>query len=222
MGAGNRALFLVLHCDKAVFACFFHERSPLPMKGYIRFADSISAWFGKTFGWLIILMTFGMSYEVLVRYVFNAPTPWALDVSFIMYGTMFMMGGAYTLSRGGHVRGDFIYRMWRPRTQAAMDLVLYFLFFFPGILALIFTGWKYSSRSWGYAEVSVNSPAGIPIYQFKSVIVAAGILLLIQGIAEVCRCILCLRNGRWEKTADDVEETEQLLIKLAAAKGRST
>ncbi|MEF3048649.1 TRAP transporter small permease subunit [Pseudotabrizicola sp. L79] len=186
------------------------------MVRYIRFADSLSAMVGKTFGWLIILMTFGMSYEVLVRYMFNAPTPWSLDVSFIMYGTMFMMGGAYTLSRGGHVRGDFVYRTWKPRTQALVDLVLYILFFFPGILALVLTGWKYAARSWSYAEVSVNSPAGIPIYQFKSVIVAAGILLIIQGIAQVFRCILCMRDGYWLEAEEDVEETEQILIKKAA------
>jgi TRAP-type mannitol/chloroaromatic compound transport system permease small subunit len=186
------------------------------MVGFIRFADRLSAWFGKTFGWLIILMTFGMSYEVMVRYLFNAPTPWALDLSFIMYGTMFMMGGAYTLSRNGHVRGDFIYRTWKPATQAKVDLVLYFLFFFPGILALVFAGFKYASRSWSYTEVSVNSPAGIPIYQFKSVIVAAGLLLLIQGIAQVFRCIICIRQGEWMTAEDDVEETEELLIKQAA------
>lgn len=186
------------------------------MQQYIRFADSLSAWFGKAFGWLIILMTFGMSYEVLVRYMFNRPTPWALDVSFIMYGTIFMMGGAYTLSRGGHVRGDFLYRLWSDRTQAKVDLTLYFLFFFPGILALVFAGWKYASRSWGYAEVSVNSPAGIPIYQFKTVIVAAGVLLIIQGIAQVLRCIICIRKGSWPEMASDVEETETLLIKQAA------
>jgi len=186
------------------------------MQQYIRFADSLSAWFGKAFGWLIILMTSGMSYEVLVRYMFNNPTPWALDISFIMYGTMFMMGGAYTLSRGGHVRGDFLYRLWSDRTQAKVDLTLYFLFFFPGILALVFAGWKYASRSWGYAEVSVNSPAGIPIYQFKTVIVAAGVLLIIQGIAQVMRCIICIREGSWPEMASDVEETETLLIKQAA------
>jgi TRAP-type mannitol/chloroaromatic compound transport system permease small subunit len=186
------------------------------MQHYIRFADSLSAWFGKAFGWLIILMTFGMSYEVLVRYLFNSPTPWALDISFIMYGTLFMMGGAYTLSRGGHVRGDFLYRLWSDRTQAKVDLTLYILFFFPGILALVFAGWKYASRSWGYAEVSVNSPAGIPIYQFKTVIVAAGILLIIQGIAQVFRCIICIREGQWPPIASDVEETETLLMKQAA------
>ena len=188
------------------------------MRQYIRFADSLSGWFGKAFGWLIILMTFGMSYEVLVRYLFNSPTPWALDISFIMYGTLFMMGGAYTLSRGGHVRGDFLYRLWSERTQAKVDLALYILFFFPGILALIFAGWKYASRSWGYLEVSVNSPAGIPIYQFKTVIVAAGILLFIQGIAQVFRCIICIREGSWPPVASDVEETETLLMKQAAEK----
>jgi len=187
------------------------------MLGFIRFADRLSAWFGKAFGWLIMLMTFGVSYEVLVRYVFNTPTPWSLDVSFIMYGTLFMMGGAYTLSRGGHVRGDFLYRTWAPQRQALVDLVLYILFFFPGILALTLAGWKYSSRSWGYSEVSINSPAGIPIYQFKSVMVVAGLLLLIQGLAQVFRCILCMRDGYWTEAEEDVEETEAVLMKQRAA-----
>ena len=186
------------------------------MLGFIRFADALSAWFGKAFAWLIMLMTFGTAYEVLVRYVFNAPTPWALDVSFIMYGTLFMMGGAYTLSRGGHVRGDFLYRLWKPRTQAGVDLALYFVFFFPGVLALIFAGYKYAERSFRYGEVSVNSPAGIPIFQFKAIIVAAGILLLIQGIAEVCRCIVTLRTGVWPRPDDDVQETEDVLMAEAA------
>jgi TRAP-type mannitol/chloroaromatic compound transport system permease small subunit len=127
-----------------------------------------------------------------------------------------MIGGAYTLSRGGHVRGDFIYRLWSERTQAKVDLTLYLLFFFPGILALVFTGFKYAGRSWSYTEVSINSPAGIPIYQFKSVIVVAGILLLIQGIAQVFRCIICIRQGYWPPLAGDVEETEELLMKQAA------
>lgn len=179
---------------------------------YIRFADRLSSWFGKAFGWLIILMTFGISYEVFVRYVLNAPTSWSLDVSFIMYGTLFMMGGAYTLSRGGHVRGDFLYRLWRPRVQAGVDLVLYLIFFFPGVLALVFSGWKYSSRSWGYGEVSVNSPAGVPIFQFKTVMVAAGVLLFIQGIAQIMRCIVCLRDGYWLQPEADVQETEELLM----------
>ena len=185
------------------------------MLGFIRFADNLSAAFGKTFAWLILLMTFGMSYEVFVRYVRGDPTPWALDVSFIMYGTLFMMGGAYTLSRGGHVRGDFIYRLLRPRTQARLDLVLYVFFFFPGVLALIFSGWKYASKSWSYTEVSVNSPAGIPIYQFKTIITVAGILLLVQGIAQMMRCVLCIREGYWRHAEDDVQETEDKLMRDA-------
>lgn len=187
------------------------------MVRYIAFADALSAWFGRSFAWLIILMTFGVSYEVLARYLFNAPTPWAFDVSYIMYGTLFMMGGAYTLSLNGHVRGDFLYRLWSPRTQARVDLVLYFIFFFPGVLALIVIGWKYAGRSWGYQEVSVNSPAGVPIFQFKAVIVAAGLLLLNQGIAQVMRCLLCIREGRWRRPDDDVQETEVLLAREDAA-----
>lgn len=185
------------------------------MIGFIRFADALSAWFGKAFAWLIVFMAVGTGYEVFVRYVLNSPTSWSLDVSWVMYGALFMMGGAYTLSRGGHVRGDFIYRLWRPRTQAIVDLVLYIFFFFPGVLALILSGWKYASRSWGYTEVSVNSPAGVPIFQFKAVIVAAGILLFIQGIAQVCRCIHCIRTEQWIEAEEDVFETEDLLLKKA-------
>jgi TRAP-type mannitol/chloroaromatic compound transport system permease small subunit len=122
------------------------------------------------------------------------------------------MGGAYTLSRGGHVRGDFLFRLWRPETQAKIELVLYVLFFFPGVLALILSGWKYAARSWRYMEVSVNSPAGIPIFQFKSVIVAAGLLLFIQGIAQMMRCVICIRTGEWIQARDDIEETEDKLL----------
>ncbi|MGB5451323.1 MAG: TRAP transporter small permease subunit [Sedimenticolaceae bacterium] len=183
------------------------------MLGYIEFADRLSAWFGKAFAWLIMFMALGIGYEVVVRYIFHAPTSWAFDMSYITYGTLFMMGGAYTLSRGGHVRGDFVYRLWKTRTQGKVELVLYFLFFFPGVIALIISGWKYAERSWGYLEISVNSPAGIPIYQFKTVIVAAGVLLFIQGIAQVFRCIICIRTGKWLKAAEDIEETEVQLAR---------
>jgi len=185
------------------------------MQRYIMLADRISAWFGKAFAWLIIVMAFGVGYEVFVRYVLNAPTSWALDVSYIMYGTLFMMAGAYTLSRDGHVRGDFIYRLWSPRTQAKVELVLYFIFFFPGVLALIFSGWKYTARSWKYMEVSVNSPAGIPVFQFKTILVVAGVLLFIQGIAQVCRCIVCIRTGEWLRAQEDIQETEVALAQSA-------
>ncbi len=182
------------------------------MTRFLFFIDSLSTWVGKAFAWLILILTLGVSYEVFVRYALRAPTTWAFDFSYITYGAMFLMAGAYTLSRDGHVRGDFIYRLWQPRTQAAVELVLYFLFFFPGVLALVFAGWKYSARSWGYLEVSSNSPAGIPIFQFKSVIVAAGILLFLQGIAQVFRCIICLRTGEWVRAAEDVEELEKVLM----------
>ena len=182
------------------------------MNSYIWLADRISLWFGKAFAWAIMIMAFSMGYEVLMRYVLGAPTSWAFDMSYMMYGTLFMMGGAYALSRDAHVRADFIYRLWRPRIQATVELVLYFLFFFPGIFALIVAGWAYASRSLRYLEVSVMSPANIPIFHFKMIIVAAGVLLLIQGIARVFRCIICLRQGFWPPLPVDVEEMEERLI----------
>src|SRR5688572_27860938 len=182
------------------------------MQSYSRFADDRSAWFGKVFAWCIIVMAFGIGYEVVVRYAFRAPTPWAFDLSYMLYGTLVMMAGAYTLSRDGHVRGDFIYRLWKPRTQARLELVLYLIFFFPGVTALIFSGWKYAERSWRYLEVSSNSPVGMPIFQFKAVIVAAGILLFLQGIAQVFRCIICIRTGEWVRAAEDVEELDKVLV----------
>ena len=185
------------------------------MIAFIRFADALSAWFGKIFAWLIVLMAVGTGYAVFMRYVFNRPPAWSLDVSFIAYGTLFMMGGAYTLSRGGHVRGDFIYRLWQPRRQALVDFVLYLFFFFPGVTALVLAGWKYSAKSWSYTEVSINSPAGIPIYQFKSVMVAAGLLLFVQGLAQLCRCVHCMRNNYWLTAEEDVFETEDLMMRQA-------
>ena len=175
--------------------------------------DRISGWFGKAFAWLIMVMTLGVSFEVFMRYMFNNPTSWAFDVTYIMYGALFMMGGAYALSRDGHVRADFLYRLWRPKTQATVELVLYIIFFFPGVLALIFAGWRYAARSWRYLEVSTFSPANIPIYQFKSIIVAAGVILLLQGFAQALRCIICIRTNAWPRHLEDVEELEQVLIR---------
>lgn len=187
------------------------------MRSYIRFADKLSAWFGKAFAWCIMVMTLGVSYEVFVRYALRSPTVWAFDLTYMMYGTMFMMAGAYALSRDAHVRGDFLYRLWKPRVQASVELVLYFFFFFPGVLALVFAGWRYASRSWGYLEVSTMSPANVPIYQFKSIIVAAGILLVVQGIAQVFRCIITIRTGAWPQPETDVEEMETKLQREGAA-----
>jgi TRAP-type mannitol/chloroaromatic compound transport system permease small subunit len=182
------------------------------MARYIWLADRISMWFGKAFAWCIMVMSLGVGYEVFVRYVLGAPTTWAFDLSYLMYGSLFMMGGAYALSRDAHVRGDFLYRLWRPRTQGAVELVLYFIFFFPGIIALIAAGWKYASRSLGYMEVSVYSPANIPIFQLKLIIVAAGVLMLIQGIARVCRCIIAIRENQWPPLPQDIEELDKELL----------
>lgn len=186
------------------------------MNNVIRFIDRLTGWFGRAFSWLILLMAFGMGYEVVVRYVFNAPTAWAFDMSYILYGTLFMVGGAYTLARNAHVRGDFLYRLWKPRTQARVELVLYFIFFYPGITALVIAGWKYTERSWRYMEVSTFSPAGVPIFHFKTMLVVAGALLFIQGIAQICRCLVCIRTGEWPPSVQDVEELEDKLMRQAA------
>jgi TRAP-type mannitol/chloroaromatic compound transport system permease small subunit len=182
------------------------------MRGYMRFADTLSAWVAKAFAWCLMVMVFGVTYEVIVRYIVHRPTVWAFDVSYIMYGTLFMLAGAYALSRDAHVRADILYRLMRPRSQAALELFLYFIFFFPGILALVFSGWKYVGRSWRYQEVSTMSPANIPIYQFKTVIIVAGVLLFLQGIAQVFRCIICLREGDWPPPPQDVEELEKIIL----------
>ncbi len=182
----------------------------------IQAIDRLTTWVGRSFAWLILLMAFGMGYEVLSRYLFTAPTAWAYDMSYILYGTLFMVGGAYTLSRNAHVRGDFLYRLWKPRTQARVELTLYFVFFFPGILALIFAGWKYAGRSWQYMETSVFSPAGIPIFHFKTMLVVGGVLMFIQGIAQVLRCIVCIRTGEWPADVRDVTELEDQLLEQGA------
>jgi TRAP-type mannitol/chloroaromatic compound transport system permease small subunit len=178
----------------------------------IHFIDRFTTWVGRSFSWLILLMAFGMGYEVLSRYLFNAPTAWAYDMSYILYGTLFMVGGAYTLSRNAHVRGDFLYRLWKPRTQAKVELTLYVLFFFPGILALAFAGGKYANQSWGYMETSVFSPAGVPIFHFKTMLVVGAVLMLIQGVAQVCRCLVCIRSGEWPADVHDVTELEDQLL----------
>lgn len=182
------------------------------MLNTILLIDRISSWTAKAFAWCILIMTFGVSYEVFMRYLLRSPTPWAFDLSYMMYGTLFMVAGAYTLSRDGHVRGDVVFRLLQPKTQARIEFVLYFIFFFPGIFALIYAGSRYAAQSFSYQEVSVYSPANVPIFQFKMVIPLAGVLLLLQGIAQVMRCIICMRTGAWPIHLEDVEETETMLM----------
>ena len=182
------------------------------MRGVLLFIDMVSAWVGKCFGWLILVLTFGVSYEVFVRYLLRSPTTWAFDISYMMYGALFLMAGPYALSRNGHVRGDVIYRLWRPRAQAWVDLVLYIVFFIPAVLALIYSGWNFASMSVTFKEVSIFSPAGVPVFPLKSLIPLAGSLLLLQGLAEIGRCILCIRQGAWPQRLADVEEIESAIL----------
>lgn len=185
------------------------------MEQFIFFVDRLNTWIGKAFGWCILLLTISVAYEVFVRYLLNDPTSWAFDISYMMYGSLFMIGGAYTLGRDGHVRGDVIYRLWPTKVQASIELVLYFLLFFPGVLALIVAGTDYAAESWSYnygtGEVSINSPANVPISQFKTVLPVAAGMLLLQGVAQICRCIVCLKTGEWPAHLQDVEEMESVL-----------
>ena len=181
--------------------------------------DRVSTFVGQFFAWSILLLTLAVSYEVFSRYVLGAPTDWAFDASYILYGTLFIMAGAYALSRNAHVRGDFLYRSWRPRTQARMDLILYFLFFFPGIIAFIYSGYGFAAQSWFSHEHSAYSPDGLPIYHYKSIIPATGVLLLLQGVVEVIRCLVCLRTGAWPQRLHDVEELEKVILEQHAGDG---
>jgi TRAP-type mannitol/chloroaromatic compound transport system permease small subunit len=182
------------------------------MQRFLLFIDSLSTWVGKSFGWLILVLTLGVSYEVFVRYVLGAPTTWAFDFSYITYGALFLMAGPYALSRNAHVRGDVVYRLWKPRTQAMMDLFLYIIFFLPAVAAFIYSGWNYASMSIRFREVSIFSPAGIPVFPLKTLIPVTGVLLMLQGIAEIIRCILCIKQGAWPQRLHDVEETESLIL----------
>jgi len=177
--------------------------------------DRFSYWSGKAFAWLIVALTLVVSVEVFKRYILNAPTAWIFDLNNMLYGTLFMMTGAYTLAQGGHVRADFVYIYLRPRAQAALDLTLYLLFFVPGILALIYAGYGYAAESWRIGEHSTVTAEGPPIYHFKTVIPIAGALVMVQGLAEIVRCIQCLRTGAWPARLEDVAEIDVVGEQLA-------
>ncbi|MEM8775134.1 MAG: TRAP transporter small permease subunit [Pseudomonadota bacterium] len=176
--------------------------------------EGLSQWVGKAFGWCILILTLSVSYEVFVRYVLNAPTVWAFDMMVQMYGALFLMAGAYALAQDTHVRGDVLYRLFSVRWQARIDFILYIIFFFPGMIALFWYGWEIASDSWRFKEVSWNSPARIQIYFFKTLIPVAGLLLMIQGFAEMMRCWIAMREGHWLPRLDDVRETEDMLMEM--------
>ena len=177
--------------------------------------DRVSYWSGKAFAWLIVALTLVVCIEVFKRYILNRPTAWIFDLNSFLYGTLFMMTGAYTLAAAGHVRADFVYIYMRPRAQAVLDLALYFLFFIPGILGLIYAGYDYAALSWRIGEHSTVTAEGPPIYHFKSVIPIAGALVMLQGLAEIVRCVECLRTGAWPARLEDVEEIDVIDTQLA-------
>ena len=170
--------------------------------------DRLSTFFGQIFSWLILALTLMISWEVFSRYVLNNPHPWAFDVMIMLYGSVFMMAGAYTLSKNGHVRGDVLYGFFPPRLQAGLDLALYILFFVPGVFALAWASINFAGESWAINEHSNVTADGPALYPFKTIVPIAGALLLLQGIVEIIRCIVCLQTGEWPPRMDDVEEVD--------------
>ena len=179
------------------------------------FVDRISTWTGKLFSWLVVGLMIVVCVEVFKRYILNAPTAFIFDVNNFFYGSLFMLCGAYTLAQDGHVRGDFLYGNFKPRTQAGLDLALYILFFIPGVLALLYAGIDYSALAWRIDEHSNVTANGPPVYHFKTVIPIAGALVLLQGIAEIVRCVVCLKQGYWPERLKDVEEIDVVGDQLA-------
>jgi len=178
------------------------------MQKLLLFIDKLSTFVGQTFSWLIVALTLLISWEVFSRYALDNPHAWAFDAMIMLYGTLFMMAGAYTLSKNGHVRGDVLYGFFRPRTQASLDLLLYIVFFIPGVIALTYAGYFYAAESWAINEHSNITADGPPVYPFKTVIPLAGLILLLQGLVEIVRCIVCIRQGYWPSRGEDVEEVD--------------
>lgn len=178
--------------------------------------DHISTWIGKAFAWLIVVLMLLVVVEVFKRYAMNAPTAWIFDASNMLYGTLFMMGGAYTLAHDGHVRGDFLYGNMTPRRQASIDLFLYVLFFLPGVVALTWAGWTYASESFAIREHTFNADP-LPLYPFKAIIPFAGAIVLLQGLAEILRCLVCLKTGVWTPRLKDAEEADVVEQQLAGS-----
>ena len=178
------------------------------MQNLLLFIDKISTWIGQFFSWLIVALTLLISWEVFSRYALDNPHPWAFDVMSMMYGSLFMMAGAYTLSKNGHVRGDVLYGFFPPRLQAWLDLILYILFFIPGVVALAYAGYGFAAESWAINEHSNITANGPPVYPFKTILPIAGAFLLAQGLVEIVRCIVCIKQGEWPKRGDDVDEVD--------------
>jgi TRAP-type mannitol/chloroaromatic compound transport system permease small subunit len=178
------------------------------MQKLLLLVDRISTWIGQLFSFLIVALTLLICWEVFSRYFLNKPHAWVFDTTIIMYGTLFMMAGAYTLAKNGHVRGDVLYGFFEPRTQAIWDLLLYIAFFIPGVFALAWVGIDFADASWKIKEHSSTTADGPPLYHFKTVIPVAGAALLLQGIVEIIRCVICIKTGEWPSREHDVEEVD--------------
>ena len=178
------------------------------MQKTLLFVDKVSTFVGHAFSFFIVALTLHVTWEVFRRYALDSPRAWAFDVMIYFYGTLFMMAGAYTLAKNSHVRGDVLYGFFRPRTQAAWDLALYIVFFIPGVFALTYAGYYYAADSWAIKETSNITAEGPPIYPFKTIIPLAGAVLLLQGIVEIIRCVICLKTGAWPSREQDVEEVD--------------
>ena len=178
------------------------------MQKLLLFVDKMSTWVGQAFSWFIVALTLHISWEVFSRYALNNPRAWAFDVMIMMYGTLFMMAGAYTLAKNGHVRGDVVYGFFTPRVQATLDLALYIVFFIPGVVALVWAGYTYAAESWAIRESSNITSGGPAYYPFKTIIPVAGAFVLMQGIVEIIRCAICIRQGEWPSREEDVQEVD--------------
>jgi TRAP-type mannitol/chloroaromatic compound transport system permease small subunit len=178
------------------------------MQKTLLFIDKVSTFVGHAFSWFIVGLTLLVTWEVFSRYALDDPHAWAFDAMAMLYGSLFMMAGAYTLAKNGHVRGDVLYGFFQPRTQATIDLLLYIVFFIPGVIALTYAGYYYAADSWRINEHSNVTAGGPPIYPFKTVIPVAGAILLVQGVVEIIRCVICLRQGTWPSREQDVEEVD--------------
>jgi TRAP-type mannitol/chloroaromatic compound transport system permease small subunit len=189
----------------------------MTVEKFLHTIDGVSTWVGKLAAWLIVGLMLLVCAEVFKRYLLNAPTAWIFDASNMFYGKLFMLCGAYTLAQNGHVRGDFLYSSFKPRTQASLDLALYILFFIPGILALVYAGYSYAGDSWRIGEHSNVTANGPPVYHFKTVIPIAGALIMLQGVAEIVRCIVCLKTGEWPSRLHDVSEIDVIGEQLASS-----
>ena len=187
----------------------------MSVERFLHTIDGINTWFGKAAAWLVVGLMLLVCAEVFKRYALNAPTAWIFDASNMLYGSLFMLCGAYTLAQNAHVRGDFLYSSFRPRTQALLDLILYIVFFIPGIMALVYAGSYYAADSWRIAEHSNVTADGPPVYPFKTIIPIAGALVMLQGVAEIVRCIVCMKTGEWPSRLKDVSETDVIEGQLA-------